>query len=643
LNVDPRKGSEAPPPDTEYDKVPPPTPIPEREQRMIEAFDVYIDYVKDPKDDQLVVMKFFRARIYWRYNHLDRAVPLFEDIINNHLDHETAEFAVNLLIDTLNRQQRYDEMIKWVDILLEKKKFLADKEDLQENLETLKSQSLRRNAEQLEKVAKDTGNFGAYIDCGMAYLDIYNRNPEGEKSDEVLYNAGVCFEQGRSIGVAIQMFETLSRRFPKSRQTQMAIGRLGLNYGRIAWYDKAADRLEEYARRFGGEDDAYKALSDAVFYRKGIGHDDAAIKNTEFFIKQYGKQRDKREEVAQAMFGLTAIYEKQGDADAIIRHLRRYLREYGNSAVDREIIARVKIGMLLWEQSCPVKGVDGACVRITRERSIVQRRTGRQKRAQLPTQCGPESKINLTVVARDARRVRDAQQEFRQAIRLFGKGAAVGRVGGETDQEKAVRAAHMIRYYAAARFYLNEQDYEAFLGITFPQNLDFDPKNKRRAEQSMKQFMSWFNRKQELGAKASQEYRSIVDITGGGAHYAIAGAARIGQISQNFSDALFTAEIPRDVRTGQFAEDKVDAYCDELTTRAGPLEELSIAAFGFCLETSTKLNWFNEWSRLCERELGQIRPQDFPTAAELYANPYNVAAIIDNEGPILDLTTGNRP
>jgi hypothetical protein len=108
-------------------------------------------------------------------------------------------------------------------------------------------------------------------------------------------------------------------------------------------------------------------------------------------------------------------------------------------------------------------------------------------------------------------------------------------------------------------------------------------------------------------------------------------------VSQNFSDALFTAEIPKDVRTGAYAEDKVDAYCDALTTQAEPLEKISVDAFGFCLGLSTKLNWFNEWSRLCEKELGQIRPQDYPTASEIRAEPNNIATVITTEKPTLKL------
>ena len=618
--------------------------IGERELKMLSAFDVYIDYIKDPKDQELVMMKFLKARIYWRHNHFDEAIPLFEDIIHNHLAHETGEYSVNLLLDTLNRAHKYELMIKWVDILQKKKKFLEDKDDLAAQLEVLKKQSLRKGAEKLE-------TDGKFVECGTAYLDIFNRDPNGPKNDEVLYNAGVCFEKGKSIGAAITVFGILSKRFPNAKATQRAVARLGKAYAAIAWYDEAATKYEFYAKKFGGEEDAYQALSDAVFYRKGLGDDDQAIKDTTYFIKQYKKKKPKQ--AAAAHYSLVSIYEKQGNDDKVIGHLRKFLKEHGKQGgVDRQLIAHVKIGMILWKDSCKVPGVMGACVKVRRERS--QRRYGKKKKkskkAELPTQCGPESKIKLTMVDRDRGTAKRARSEFTAAIKLWKGGKALDKVPGETDAEKASRQAMMTKYFAAAKFYMAEQDYEKFLSIKFPQKLDFDPKKKKKMEKSLKIFMKWVNDKKNAMAKLSTprgkvdakgkpmavgKYREVLEISGGGAHYAIAAAARIGQLSQNFSDALFTAAIPKDVRTGSFAEDKVDAYCDQLTNQANPLEDISVGAYGFCLGTSTKLNWFNEWSKMCEKELGQIRPQDFPTAVEIYSEANNSAPITDIE-PVVE-------
>ena len=146
--------------------------------------------------------------------------------------------------------------------------------------------------------------------------------------------------------------------------------------------------------------------------------------------------------------------------------------------------------------------------------------------------------------------------------------------------------------------------------------------------------MNLLSRRDEDQGKGDGLYRSVIKVKGGGAHYAIAAAARIGQLSQNFSDALFTASIPKDVRTGPYAEDKYYAYCDELTKIADPLEAVSVNAYKFCLDTSTQLNWFNMWSKLCEKELGQIRPAEFPTAIEIHKEASYVAPVTDVE-PVL--------
>ena len=81
------------------------------------------------------------------------------------------------------------------------------------------------------------------------------------------------------------------------------------------------------------------------------------------------------------------------------------------------------------------------------------------------------------------------------------------------------------------------------------------------------------------------------------------------------------------------AQDKVDAYCDALTTAAEPLAEKSLKAYDVCLGKSTELGWFSEWSKLCEHELGQIKPEEYPTAAELHGDPNEVAPIVASEPP----------
>jgi hypothetical protein len=649
LNVDPRTkekveiDEQKQDKDKKDEKLPEKKEIPEREKKMLAAFDIYIAYIKDPKDDELVGMKFLKANIYRRYNQFDVAVPLFMEIIEKHKEHETAEYAANLLLDTYNRTKQYEELVKLADKLAKDTKFLDGREDLKATVIKIQSVAARKAAEQAEKRIRDkiaalkgSKDYALLVECGQMYLEIYNKNPEAADNDEVLYNAGVCFEDGRSIGVAIQMYNLLQKYYPKSKLTAKAIARLGKAYGDIAFYDRASEKLEEYAKKYAGEKDAFDAMSDAVFYRKGIGDDDKAIADTKYFVDTFSRKNPA--EAAKAAFSLVSIYEKRGDKDEVIKHLKNYIRLHGaKGGADKLVIAHAKIGQILFEQSCPVKPVDGSCVKITRERAIVTKKAAKKKKGKevyvAPKQCGPESKIKLVVVKRDPRKLSQALQEFTAASKEFSK------VKG--DDEGALGARY---YMALGKVAAGDVEFEKFLDIKFPQNLNFGdglPEHKKQNEElskkSKKRFDEWLASKGKAAETANNKYSEVFAIKDSA--NSIAAAARVGQITQNFSDALFTAEIPEDVRRSQMiegydiAQDKVDAYCDALTTAAEPLAEKSLAAYGICLQKSTELGWFSEWSKLCERELGQIKPEDFPTASEIRGDSDLNANVIAIEPP----------
>ena len=591
---------------------------------MIDAFDVYIKYIKDPHDDELVMMKFLKARILWPHNHFEESLPTFYEIVDKWPKHETADYSAAIIRDSLIRLHRYDELNTFVKKMLARTDFWDDRDDLKAVFIDTANKTRRKVAEQLEKEGK-------HLKCGLAYQEIFNsqaNDPNAKGLDEVLYNAGVCFEDAKSIGLAITMYAQLQARYPKSIHAQKALARMGNAYGAIAWYDRSASAYEQFAKKYGGEKEAPAALQNAVTYRKGIGDDSQAVKDIEFFLKQYSRKM--KSEAADAEWGLYGIYEKQNNDKAVIKSLERYLHDMGSrGGRDRVVMAHARIGQIYWEESCRGKGVDDACVKIERQRAIRHHSSRRHHHGTvLPERCGEASKIKLTVLPRDRSLVGKARSQFRQAISAYGHGV---------DAKDPTRGAVAIYWYAASKFYLAEELYEDFLSVKFPEKLDFNPRNARKMKESKKRFLKFLSEKSKKGDKANGAYKDVREIKGGGAAWAIAAAARIGQISQNVADPLFTAEMPKQVRTGPYAEDSWDAYCDALTEQAAPLEERSVAGFTFCLNVSTQLNWFNKWSKLCERELGQIRPQDFPTASEVHADPDEVRPITDTQSLVSTL------
>jgi len=410
------------------------------------------------------------------------------------------------------------------------------------------------------------------------------------------------------MGAAKLVYENLAKLFPKSKLTARSIARLGNVYAQTAFFREAAEKLEEYAAKYAGEKDAYDALSDAVGFRKGIGDDAQAIADTQTFVRKFGAQ--KPAEAATAFWSLGAIYEKQNDLDAQIRHLRGYLATYRASDATREVMAFAKLGQALWQKACPVKTVDGSCVKAERELSlrIAHHRTD-------PTHCGDATKVKLTVVPRDEGNVRAAMAAFAAAI-----AASKG-----TD-----RAA--LYYTALAKLGLAERDYERYLALPLPTGLDFTP---ARAARSHKRFDSWLVGKRDVALGLKHAYEAIVKLGDGAT--AIASASRLGQVYESFSGQLFRAEIPANLRTGPYAEEASQTYCDAVTEAAEPLETEAKTAYQLCLQTSTRLGWFSDASRVCERELGQLDPNQWPTASELRPSPDQISRIEAVENPPDDL------
>ena len=637
LDIDPRP--ELPDPvETSPDEIPAKIEMPAARTKMLAAFKLYIDNVDDAKDDDLVGLKFLTGQTYARYNYFSKAVAWFEDILEHHADHPAAVDAAQLLLDSLILSQRNEDMIAWVDELATRTAFVNEHDALRRRLVTIKRLYLRKQVEQLYATAEASDDLGAFVRCGEAYFEIYQSDKEAADNAEVLFNAGVCFERGKSMGAAVQMFDALQTHYAKSSAAKRGLAHLGNIFASIAYYDIAVDKLEEYGRKYGGEDDADEALSDAVFYSKGIGDADRAIRLTDFFVAQYAKKYP--DEAASALFNLTAIYEERGDAATLIKHLQRYLDTFGKTGgIDRRIVAYSKLGLAQWQRSCPVPGVNGACVEVTRERSVAQARAAAHASGVSQQQCGPDTKIKVRVHERNARNVKAARAAFGKAISLWDDGKALASIAGDGDGGGGTKSqieAATKRSVASSFFHLAEQQYESFLSLEFPTGLDFDKRRASVRTKSLARFKGWFTKRTDRGVEANAAYKEIVDSQLD-AHYAIASAARIGQISQNFAHTLYTAEIPRDVRTGQWAEDKIMNYCEELENQALPLETASLAAFEVCLETSTKLSWFNEWSQLCEHELGQMRPEAYPTASEIHTAPTKLAPIIDTEPPVLAL------
>ena len=229
-----------------------PKPIPEKQQKMLEAFDTYIKFV--PEAPELATIKYRRARVYYEYNHIDKALPLFKDLAENYPKSELAIYSANLLLDCLAikinfEKEKADDYIKMMEVQVDKFQTMPEltkDQDFADQLKKIKASLLRKRVEVMEKNKE-------YRTAGALYLQLAERYPDDPKLDELLFNAALNFGQANLIGLSIQAYDKLITTKPDSPLAKRAIYRVGQNYQSVAAYREAADKYETFATKFSGE------------------------------------------------------------------------------------------------------------------------------------------------------------------------------------------------------------------------------------------------------------------------------------------------------------------------------------------------------------------------------------------------------
>jgi tetratricopeptide (TPR) repeat protein len=602
-----------------------PRPLSGKHRKLIAACEAYLARVKNAPDH--VQVMYLMGRTYYDHNQFQPAAEIFARIATTHAGHELGEYAANLLLDCLNILQRYDELERWVARFLADRR-LVSRTTLKPVLSALKIDVVMRIAEKLRRE-------GRYAECGKRYADAANAAQDDPRWAKLLHNAAICYEAAKLIGRAIAARGALIAGKPDDPLAQRALYMIGANYHALAWYSRAAEHYEKFATQFPTEREAPEALRSAIVFRLGRGEHDRALQDARLYRQQFGSRTSLAVTAAAVDFAIGAIHEQRKDPVAIVRHYTDYLRRWRSvGGADRWVQAEVKIGEALWEQSCPVPTVNGACVKV--QRVEAQRRIGATRRvvAESRKQCGPETKMRVTVVRRDVAKSAAAQKHFALAL-ARSRGVTAATLRGDPSESAADRERRLVELRQAAAtalFHQGEAVFARFLEVEFPRDLDFSASDRGRLERSKRSFARYLDDKGRQLGRAREIYQEAIKVKAPG--LAIASAARIGQLFQNFADALYTAPIPRPpVPAGLspsqrriFIETFIDQYCEKLEAEAGKLEAKAVEGLDTCLRESTRLSWYNEWSSLCEAELNQINPFVYRLASEIRAEPRHASA-----------------
>jgi tetratricopeptide (TPR) repeat protein len=613
----------------------------ELEQGILSSYNRYVCYVT--KGEDIINIKYRRARIYYEANQFAEAAVLFKDIAMNYSDDDMGVFAANLYLDCLNvlgsmvgdasNPVCYDDLADIVDVFIDTTKTpgrnLMKDEEFATQIKALKVGVLRKKAEALQAR-------GRYKEAAEVYINIY-QNYAGVYDErgmcEVLYNTAINMEAARLVMAAIKVREKMIELYPKCEHSKKAAYFIGANYHALQVFQLAAENYESFAEKWSGEEEAPEALGNAVTFYIGLGMYDEAWKAVSLYEKKYRAR--KPSESATVFFSAGYIYlnearetGEQKQWDAVRKHYDKYLRTYGKvRALDEQVQANVFIADSYWMSSKP--------------------------------------------------NYANAEKSYRKALALFDANAM-----DKVAENK--RKADMLNAAAKARFYVAERKFQEFKQVKFPEfkpgkevpkkinqwwDKKIGPEEVAKAKELTKyrrllarwgemkrgevkkeetkekaniqfeywlefDFKPWIEKKTKVLDEAEKMFGAVVDMSV--PEWEMAAAARAGDMRVEFMQSLYDAPLPPMFKDDQ---ELIDIYRSSMDEKAEPYRETAVNLFEHCLNVSTKVHWFNENSLRCEEQLNKLDPRKYPISEEIRVTPENELVYWAVPEPILALET----
>ena len=354
-----------------------PKDMTDAQKAMTASFNRYVCYIQPDKGDaegqkQLAEVKYARCRLFFEAQHWEEAAACFRDIAVNMPDNDSAAYAAQLYLESINvltfhgnpnRSSCIDDMVtdvpKFIDVFCTGEN-MKKNEDTCTILTKVQCDIQRLRAEKIINDADKGGNnaLELFEKGGKAYFDLWekygatplraNQPPQCERMEEIVENSARAFQAGHLVASAIRARMVLLNpqfRMEKTELARDAMYRIGGNWQAIAVYDQAADWYERYAKENphrktcvgGGACAADHALSDAVVLRLGLGQEDVAVSDVKQYQKDYGNSN--ATETAQIAFAIGAHYADKDDWESARKALAGAMSSLDKAPPDIQVEA----------------------------------------------------------------------------------------------------------------------------------------------------------------------------------------------------------------------------------------------------------------------------------------------------------------
>jgi tetratricopeptide (TPR) repeat protein len=265
--------------------------IPEVELKLSQACDLYFD-IADQKDPDLPAIKFKAAYLYYKHNHFVSAAERYNEIITRWPGDDLSKKAANLILDSLNVQEKWDDLEKYARGFKDNKKLVGnDKTFAQETQELVEGASFK-SILVAEKSARDGTDRPGLAKAATRFASFQKEFPESQYADKAVFNAVTIYDKADELDSAIEAAELLTKKYEKSDLAERTHFLLAGFYERIADFETSADLYAKFFEKYKKAKNASDALYNSGLYYQGLGNSKKALEKFELYTKEFADKAD---------------------------------------------------------------------------------------------------------------------------------------------------------------------------------------------------------------------------------------------------------------------------------------------------------------------------------------------------------------
>lgn len=562
-----------------------PKPIPEVKQRLIESCRRYTDYVNqkqykkyvEASVDDIVGIGYKMARIYYTYNHFDKAAPAFNRIVKYNPDHEVACYSANLALDIYNGQKNYRAMVRATGEYLANRKLACGEEDRKKFAEIQQKSTFSLVKQEYEDNKK-------YVLAAKAYKQFESKFKKSDLADDAVYNAAVNYDLAGRLNEANEMREYLVKYYPDSDLVPETLYNIAQSYERVVDFRNAARYYEVFVDRYPDDKRSKDALFNAGLYRDTLGEFEKSREDRRSYIKTYAT-----DDAHTVAYSICESLEKEAEALE-----RRYGKRRGRDE-DRAITKAWTDAHDCYFEFVKNKAYTTAAPDLLCEAQF--------RRGEI---MGEKTKYQKGFV-----------DQFNYLMKNWPKWKA------RHGLEELPRCAASV---AELKFRDLEGPVKKYKKITIA---ELNP-----TDRGTKKFQASVAAKVAQRDALRSQYEEVVAT--GVAKWGLAALFRIGELSEDAAQKLLEVRIPDKVQGVALTEDQKEFLRQKLREEAQPALSEAVTAYELCMSRSNELGVYSEYSVKSLKRLQTLAPEQYqPLNERLSKVEYDVPLRVISSGVVI--------